>query len=77
MFENLIVALIVILSAWYAGLKYLPAAWRARLGARKPASGCGSGCDTCGTCADAPSAPAPEDGTRRVIKLHPAPSSQP
>ncbi len=66
MLQNLIVVLIVIVAAWYAAMKYLPAAWRARLGPAKPAAGCGSGCDTCNNCA----APAPALGTQRVIKLH-------
>jgi hypothetical protein len=63
MIENLIVALIVGGAAWHTGRKYL---WRAK----KPASGCGSGCSSCGTCADAP-APAQADG-RKVIRIHSA-----
>jgi hypothetical protein len=62
MLENLIVALIVALAALYAGGKYLPLPWR------KKASGCGSGCDTCGSCDE------PKKTDPRVIKLHKAES---
>ena len=72
MVENLIVALIVGGSAWYAGAKYLPASVRRKLG-QKPATGCGSGCDSCGSCESAApgaaSASAPA-GKHRVITLH-------
>lgn len=63
MIENLIVAVIVSGSAWYAGAKYLPAAWRARMG--RNGSGCSSGCDTCKACAEPP----PSQSAQRVIKL--------
>ena len=66
MVQELIVALIVGASAWYAGRKYLPARW---LG-RKKAAGCGSGCDTCGSCGSAPAAPPAPDSGYPVIKLH-------
>lgn len=77
MIENLLVALIVMLAALYAGVRFLPASWRRRLvslltrGATGGAtaarwfsgeSGCSS-CDTCKACAD----PAP---ARHVVKLH-------
>ena len=82
MIENLIVALIVVLAALYVAAKYLPAGWRQRLvylltrrgaGHSKLArwlhteSSCGSGCDSCKSCADPV---APEPGAQRVIKLH-------
>ena len=60
MIENLIVALIVGACAWYAARKYLPATWIGR----KKAAGCGSGCDTCGSCESAPA-----EGKYPVIKL--------
>lgn len=81
MMQNLIVALIVMLAALYAGSRYLPASWRQRLVyllARRGAtqarmaqwlhteSSCGGGCDSCKACAD-PAPPAA--GARRVIKL--------
>ena len=69
MLQNLIVVLIVGASAWYAGMKYLPPAWRARLGWAKPAAGCGSGCDTCNKCNNG-AEPEPVSGAQRVIKLH-------
>lgn len=67
MLENLIVAAIVGASAWYAGARYLPASWIGR----KKAAGCGSGCDTCNSCAsgDTP-APIAAESRYRVIKLH-------
>ena len=61
MLENLIVALIVAASAAYAGRRYV-------FKPKKPATGCGSGCSSCDTCADAP-APASD---RKVIKIHAA-----
>ena len=71
MLDNLIVALIVGVSAWYAASKYLPASWRKRLGRDGGAgcgSGCGSGCDSCNSC-ETPQTPAAPEG-RRVIKIH-------
>ena len=62
MLQNLIVALIVGGSAWYAGAKYLPAKWIGK----KKAAGCGSGCDTCNAC----DTPAPASSKYPVIKLH-------
>ena len=67
MIENLIVMLIVGGSAWYAGSRYLPAAWRGKK-AKAKAGGCGGGCDSCNACGT-PEAPAQ---SRRVIKIHPA-----
>jgi hypothetical protein len=64
MVQNLIVALIVGGSAWYAGMKYLPAKWIGR----KKAAGCGSGCDSCNSC-ETP-VPVPAETKYRVIKLH-------
>lgn len=70
MLENLIVAVIVGASAWYAASKYLPAPWRKRLGGGN--AGCGSGCDSCNSCADG--APATDGASgpagRRVIPIH-------
>ena len=70
MLDNLIVALIVGVSAWYAASKYLPASWRKRLG-RDGGAGCGSGCDSCNSCnsCETPQTPAAPEG-RRVIKIH-------
>ncbi|MES2316379.1 MAG: hypothetical protein V4631_02705 [Pseudomonadota bacterium] len=65
MLENLIVMLIVVASAWYAGRRYLPAAWIGRK-AKAKAGGCGGGCDTCGAC----ETPVEEPRTHRVIKLY-------
>lgn len=65
MLQDLIVALIVGGSAWYAGRKYLPAKWFGR----EKAGGCASGCDTCGTCGSSESA-TPSDTRYPVIKLH-------
>lgn len=56
MIENLIVALIVGASAWYAGRKYLP---------RKTDSGCASGCGSCKSGCDTPA----EKPARRVIPI--------
>jgi hypothetical protein len=82
MLQNVVVALIVVVAVLYVGNKYLPARWRQNLlyrlrqrgtGETKLAkwlatdAGCGSGCKTCGSCADTPAAP--ENG-KKVIKLH-------
>ena len=60
--ENLIVALIVAASAWFALRRYLP---------RKKAAkgGCGSGCSSCDTCGDAPSASTRAPSTH-VVTIH-------
>ena len=84
MWQELVVALLVLVAAVYVGAKYLPAAWRLRIVNRLSRGGadstlvrwldtggsCGSGCKTCNTC-DTPSEPTPPAGTKhRVIKLH-------
>lgn len=58
MLQELIVALIVVLALAYVAWRYLPAAWRQRLGRVHPGlaagpGGCGSGggCSSCGGCA--------------------------
>jgi len=85
MAQHLAVAVIVALAALYVGARHLPARWRRRLihrlsrGGRGPklarwldtGAGCGSGCNSCNTCAE-PAAPPQgkhRDGGRRVIKL--------
>jgi succinate dehydrogenase/fumarate reductase-like Fe-S protein len=84
MLQYLVVGLIVLLAAIYAGRKYLPAALRKRLvwvltrrgdGQSKlvkwldTEASCGSGCDTCKACdTSAPAAP-PGEGKHRVISL--------
>ena len=84
MWQELIVALIVLVAAVYIGAKYLPAAWRIKAvnrlshgGADSPlvrwldaGGSCGGGCKSCNTC-ETPAEPAPPAGnTHRVIKLH-------
>ena len=81
MIENLIVAVIVVVALLYIVRKYLPAGWRQKLVYRLTTRGasqakmaqwlntessCGSGCDTCKSCAE-PTAEAPSE---RVIKIH-------
>ncbi len=67
--QNLLVGLIVLAAAWYAGARYLPRSWRRKLGQKQAAAaGCGSGCDSCGSC----DSPAPAATKRRVIVLHKA-----
>jgi hypothetical protein len=86
MIGNLVVAAIVLLACVHFATRFLPASWRQRIVyalARRGAdqgrmakwfnteSGCGSGCDSCGSCAT----PAPDadsaTGAQRVIKIHP------
>ncbi|HPU19626.1 MAG TPA: hypothetical protein PLC50_05335 [Alicycliphilus sp.] len=59
MLQELIVALIVVVAVAYMAWRYLPAAWRQRLGRVHPGlaagpGGCGSGggggCSSCGGC---------------------------
>jgi len=84
MWQELVVALVVVVAAVYVGAKYLPAAWRIRLVNRLSRGGadsrlvrwlgtadsCGGGCKSCNTC-DTPAEPAaPEGNKHRVIKLH-------
>jgi hypothetical protein len=81
MVQNLVVALIVLAAALYVARKYMPAGWRQKLvywlaarGASQAKlaawlnteSSCGSGCDTCKSCAQ----PEPEATSRPVIKIH-------
>lgn len=84
MWQELIVALIVLVAAVYIGAKYLPAAWRIRIVNRFSHGGagsklvrwldtggsCGGGCKRCTAC-ETPAAPAaPAGNQHRVIKLH-------
>ena len=73
MWQELVVALVVVLAAVYVGAKYLPAAWRLRIVNRLSSGGadsrlvrwldtggsCGTGCKTCNTC-DTSAQPAAE-----------------
>jgi len=82
--QYLVVGVIVLLAAVYAAAKYLPKTWRQRVvytfsdGSGKgllarwldKESGCGSGCDTCGSCAPAPVLPEKDGKGRKVIQLH-------
>ncbi|MDB5936732.1 MAG: hypothetical protein JWQ01_4076 [Massilia sp.] len=78
MVQNLIVAVIVAAAALYVARKYMPAGWRQKLvylltarGASQSKmaqwlntqSSCGSGCETCKSCAE------PEPTSKRVIKI--------
>jgi hypothetical protein len=83
MVQYLIVAVVVVLAALYAAGKYLPKAVRQRIvykltggtGKGKVAdwlggdSGCGSGCDSCGTCETEP-LPERDGQGRKVIEVH-------
>ena len=84
MWQELAVALAVVLAAAWVGAKYLPAAWRLRIVNRLSRGGadstlvrwldtgasCGGGCKTCNTC-ETPEEPIPPAGAKhRVIKLH-------
>ncbi len=84
MWQELAVAVFVLVAAVYVGAKYLPAAWRVRIVNRLSKGGadsrlvrwldtggsCGSGCNSCNTC-ETPAEPTPpESGKHRVIKLH-------
>jgi hypothetical protein len=82
--QYVVVGVIVLLAALYAAAKYLPKAWRQRLVYQLSArtgkgkivawldtdSSCGSGCDTCGSCAPAPALPEKDEKGRKVIQLH-------
>jgi hypothetical protein len=83
MFQYLVVGVIVLLAALYAAGKYLPAAWRRKVVYRfsdgsgqgwlarwlDKEAGCGSGCDTCGSCATEPM-PEKDDKGRKIIQVH-------
>ena len=84
MVQYIVVAIIVLLAALYAGGRYLPVAWRRKLVYKLRDHGrgngrlaqwldkdgsCGSGCDTCGSCAPAPLPETGQNG-RKVIQLH-------
>jgi hypothetical protein len=84
MVQYLVVAIIVLLAALYAGAKYLPVAWRRKLVYKLRDRGqgngrvakwldkdgsCGSGCDTCGSC-ETEALPATDAKGRKVIQLH-------
>jgi hypothetical protein len=84
MIQYLVVALIVLLAALYAGGKYLPVSWRRKLVYKLRDRGqgngrlakwldkdgsCGSGCDTCGSCKTEP-LPEKDAKGRKVIQLH-------
>ncbi len=61
MLENLIVIVIVGAALYYA--------WRKWLRPAKKAGGCGSGCNTCDSCEQAPS-PAPGNRVIMLRKAH-------
>ena len=63
MVENLLVALIVGASAWYAGRKYLPVNASGKSG-----GSCDSGCGACQSGCDTPAEPAQMQG-RTVIPI--------
>jgi len=84
MVQYLVVAIIVLLAALYAGGRYLPVAWRRKLVYKLRDRGqgngrvakwldkdgsCGSGCDTCGSC-ETEALPATDAKGRKVIQLH-------
>ena len=84
MWQELVVALVVVVAFAYVGAKYLPQAWRIRIVNRLSNGGtdsklvrwldtggsCGSGCKSCNTCETPAEPAAPEGGKHRVIKLH-------
>lgn len=83
MWQELVVALVVLVAAMYIGAKYLPAAWRLRIVNRLSSGGsdsklvrwldtggsCGSGCNTCNTCStdDQPAEPSPPAGNKHRV----------
>ena len=83
MWQEAVVALVVVCAALYVGAKYLPAAWRIRIVNRLSRGGsdsmlvrwldtggsCGGGCKSCNTCETEEPAP-PAGNKHRVIKLH-------
>jgi hypothetical protein len=84
MWQELVVALVVLVAAVYVGAKYLPAAWRIGIVNRLSRGGtdsklvrwldtadsCGGGCKTCQTCETPVEPTAPVGNKHRVIKLH-------
>jgi hypothetical protein len=84
MWQELVVALVVLVAAAYVGARYLPAAWRIRVVNRLSRGGtdsllvrwldtadsCGGGCKTCNTC-ETPEEMVPGEGSKhRIIKIH-------
>jgi hypothetical protein len=84
LFQYIVVGLVVLLAALYAGGKYLPVAWRRKVVFQLREQGrgdgrlakwldkdgsCGSGCDTCGSCETEP-LPERDAKGRKVIQLH-------
>ena len=81
--QYLIVGVIVVLALLYAAVKYLPKSWRQRLVYKLSGrngkgrlvqfldtdASCGSGCDTCGSCAPA-ALPETDEKGRKIIQVH-------
>ena len=84
MWQEAVVALVVVCAAVYVGAKYLPAAWRIRIVNHLSRGGtdsklvrwldtadsCGGGCKSCNSCETPEELAPPEGGKHRVIKLH-------
>ena len=84
MWQEAVVALVVVVAALYVGAKYLPAAWRLAIVNRLSRGGadsalvrwldtadsCGGGCKSCNTCDTPAETPPPPPGKHRVIKIH-------
>lgn len=84
MWQELVVAVFVLVAAVYVGAKYLPAAWRIRIVNRLSKGGadsrlvrwldtggsCGSGCNSCNTCETSEQPVPPTGNKHRVIKIH-------
>jgi len=84
MWQEAVVALVVLCAAVYVGARYLPAAWRIRIVNRLSRGGtdsklvrwldtadsCGGGCKSCNSCETPEELAPPEGGKHRVIKLH-------
>jgi hypothetical protein len=83
MLQYLVVGMIVLLAALYAAGKYLPLSLRRKIVYRfsdgsgrgllarwlDKDAGCGSGCDTCGSCAPEPM-PQQDAQGRKIIQVH-------
>jgi hypothetical protein len=84
MWQEFVVALVVVFAAVYVGAKYLPSAWRIAIVNRLSRGGadsalvrwldtadsCGGGCKSCNTC-ETPEELTPPPGSKHpVIKLH-------